>query len=284
MGHNLLSSPRVAACRALLSDMTMSDKFNRNPEQHDRAMNEVFPVYIERVTLRAVMAHLLVPGTCLSEGRLADAFGASRATVREALVRLEGRGLVRVVAKRGWFIPEQGRGEIRATCEARRIIQIGILRLTVPLPPDRAAAGLRHLARQRAAMEDGDISHLSFLLADFHVWLARLLDNPILTENMRSLMARSSLALPRPTLHDARIIHGEYHALVHAMTAGDLPRAQKLLLTRIESAQAPAASPHAPSSPPDLKTALAPVLRRIKREKAHSSPAPNPYRQPETRV
>ncbi|WP_167400135.1 GntR family transcriptional regulator [Novacetimonas maltaceti] len=246
-------------------------------------MNEVFPVYIERVMLRAIMARRLVPGTCLSEGRLAFAFGASRATVREALVRLQGRELVHVVAKRGWFIPEQGCDEIRATCEARRIIQTGILNLTVPLSARHAGLVRHHLAQQHAALEDGDISHACFLLADFHVCLTRLIDNPAMTEGMRSLMARSCLAHGAPTLHTARAVHAAHAAIVKAMQEGDMPHARALLLQRIE-ATAGGHTPHGSHHPTDLKAALAPVLYRIEREKALSSPAPISYRQSETQA
>ncbi|GAN83957.1 GntR family transcriptional regulator [Novacetimonas hansenii] len=261
--------------------MKMSDKFERNPEQHARTMNEVFPVYIERVMLRAIMARRLVPGTCLSEGRLAFAFGASRATVREALVRLEARGLVNVVAKRGWFIPEQGCDEIHATCEARRIIQAGILHLTVPLSAQAAGFVRHHLAQQQAALDDGDISHVCFMLADFHVCLTRLICNPAMTETMRSLMARSSLAHGTPTIQAARIVYAAHVAIVEAMCAGDTTRARDLLLERI-AATAPPPPPRNSHHPPDLKAALAPVLYRIAREKNLSSPALTPYRQSET--
>ncbi|PYD64598.1 GntR family transcriptional regulator [Gluconacetobacter entanii] len=281
--HNLLSGPACPRGTAVpLSDMKMSDKFERNPEQHDRAMNEAFPVYIERVMLRAIMARRLVPGTCLSEGRLAFAFGASRATVREALVRLQGRGLVHVVAKRGWFIPEQGCDEIRATCEARRIIQTGILTLTVPLSARDAASVRHHLARQHAALEDGDIIHTCFLLADFHVCLTRLIHNPAMTESMRSLMARSCLARATPTFHTARAVHAAHTAIMEAMGDGDMPRARALLLERIEASAVP--PPHDSPHPPDLRAALAPVLYRIEREKALSSPAPISHRQSETQA
>src|SRR6478609_3150026 len=80
-----------------------------------------------RIT-EAILAKQLAPGTRLGEQQLADLFGVSRTQVREALTRLMARGIVTVSARRGWFVIEPTPEQAREAFEARRVIELGLLR------------------------------------------------------------------------------------------------------------------------------------------------------------
>ena len=62
------------------------------------------PTEIERAILAAIAEGRMKPGERLSETQLAEVFDVSRTIVREALMRLEGRHIISVSPRRGWFV------------------------------------------------------------------------------------------------------------------------------------------------------------------------------------
>ena len=79
-------------------------------------------VTIDRAIVDAILAGRLRPGARLGEQALGSVFGVSRTIVREALIRLETRGLVHVSPRRGWYVVEPSLDDVRASFQARRAI------------------------------------------------------------------------------------------------------------------------------------------------------------------
>ena len=63
------------------------------------------------------------PSERLTEESLASALGVSRTPIREALHRLESEGLVIVIGKRGYSVPEHSREEAEELFEIRAILE-----------------------------------------------------------------------------------------------------------------------------------------------------------------
>ena len=109
-----------------------------------------------RIT-QSVMAQKLAPGARLGEQQLAALFNCSRTIVREALIRLAARGIVTVSSRRGWYVVELTVNDAREAFEARKVIEMGLIRRTQEV----SKAGLKrlknHLARQKSAAADGDV-------------------------------------------------------------------------------------------------------------------------------
>jgi DNA-binding GntR family transcriptional regulator len=80
----------------------------------------------------AIMRLELAPGAEVSEGKLVDGFGFSKAAVRAALARLRGEGLV---------VAEPRRGHVIAPLTMRDVLEIYDLRLMLEPPASEAAAG-----------------------------------------------------------------------------------------------------------------------------------------------
>src|SRR5690242_7848270 len=91
---------------------------------------------IDRVIVDAVLAGQIRAGTRLGEQALASLFEVSRTSVREALIRLETRGIVQASPRRGWFVVEPSLEEAREAFEARRAIETGILRTVGSITPN----------------------------------------------------------------------------------------------------------------------------------------------------
>src|SRR5687768_16692374 len=71
----------------------------------------------------AILAGRMRPGERLVETRLCAELGVSRTTLREALLMLQRRGLVRSEPRRGTFVTRLSRHEARDLCLARALLE-----------------------------------------------------------------------------------------------------------------------------------------------------------------
>ena len=214
-------------------------------------------MHIDRTIVEAILGGRLKPGMRLGEQELAALFNVSRTIVRQALTRLEARGLVQVTARQGWFVVEPSVEEATAAFQARRAIESGILSTIKAIDP-RAIATLReHLAREREAIASGDVASRSHLLADFHVCLAETLGFHPLLDILSDLTARSLLfeALYQST-PDAACSCDEHEHIVDLLAAGDHHGAAREMITHIDHIERglTARIKHAPQL--DLREAL----------------------------
>lgn len=74
-------------------------------------------------------------GTLLTEGELAEAVGVSRTPVREALLRLEAEGLIKLYPKKGALVLPVSAQEIADVVETRLLVEEHAARKAVPAPP-----------------------------------------------------------------------------------------------------------------------------------------------------
>ncbi len=211
--------------------------------------------------VEAVMAQKLAPGARLGEQPLAMLFDCSRTIVREALTRLAARGIVTVSARRGWFVIEPSQDEAREAFEARRVIELGLIRSTGAKIDKAALRQLKaHLQREKAALKESDVGHRSFLLGDFHVCLAECLGNTLLADTLRDFTARTTLiAMLYQSTHDAVQSCEDHVQIVAALERGDHAAAEALMAAHIGTVQS-ALRVQAPADPlAQLRDALAPL-------------------------
>lgn len=191
----------------------------------------------ERI-LEAVMAQKLAPGSRLGEQQLAMLFECSRTIVREALMRLAARGIVTVSARRGWYVVQPSREEAREAFEARRVIELGLIRGAPAMDKPALKKLKAHLARERAAVRGEDVGARSFLLGDFHVCLAECLGNSLLADTLRDFTARTTLiAMLYQSSHDASKSCEDHVQIVAALEKGETAQAEKLMARHLRSVQ-----------------------------------------------
>lgn len=210
--------------------------------------------------VEAVMAQKLAPGARLGEQPLAMLFDCSRTIVREALTRLAARGIVTVSARRGWFVIEPSQDEAREAFEARRVIELGLIRSTDRIDKAALRQLKAHLQREKAALKESDVGHRSFLLGDFHVCLAECLGNTLLADTLRDFTARTTLiAMLYQSTHDAVQSCEDHVQIVAALERGDHAAAEALMAEHIGTVQS-ALRVQAPADPlAQLRDALAPL-------------------------
>src|SRR5918912_405073 len=72
----------------------------------------------------AILSRAYPGGRLLTEGEIASAVGVSRTPVREALLRLEGEGLLSLYPKRGALVLPVSAQEVHDVLEARELVEI----------------------------------------------------------------------------------------------------------------------------------------------------------------
>ncbi len=191
-------------------------------------------LHIDRVIVDAILSGRLRPGARLGEQALAKLFDVSRTTVREALIRLETRGLIHSSARRGWFVVEPSVEEVLEAFQARRAIETGILRIVSEVPPKVIEMLRAHVAQEREAIAANDIAARSYLLADFHVCMVTAFENHMLAEILRDLTARTILiAALYQSVHDAKESCDEHERITDCLAAGDIEAAAKQMISHI---------------------------------------------------
>jgi DNA-binding GntR family transcriptional regulator len=142
-----------------------------------------------------ILARRMSGNDLISEGQIADAVGVSRTPVREALLRLQSEGMVRLLPKRGALVLPVTPEEMADVLETRRLVESHAARkvVTEPVPGSigRLVAALHeHVDGMRDAARRRDT--VAYVEADraFHVELVAAAGNEILTSLYRSLRDR----------------------------------------------------------------------------------------------
>jgi DNA-binding GntR family transcriptional regulator len=184
----------------------------------------------------AIVARRLMPGTKLSEQKIADIFNVSRTLVRQALNQLSRDRLVVLEPARGAFVATPSVEEARQVFEVRQILETALTRRLCAVISDTQVKELRqHLRAEREAVTNADVSGRTHLLADFHVVLARMLGNDVLAQLLTDLLTRSSLiALMYQSSHSAEASLAEHVAIVDAFERRDVKAAVRLTIEHLE--------------------------------------------------
>lgn len=127
----------------------------------------------------------------LSEGELAGAVGVSRTPVREALLRLQADGLIRLLPKRGALVLPVTPAEVADVLETRRLIESYAIRKAAGSASAQLAARLElHLDRMRDAQRRRAARDYAEADRDFHEEIVAATGNEILAALYRSLRDR----------------------------------------------------------------------------------------------
>jgi DNA-binding GntR family transcriptional regulator len=129
-------------------------------------------------------------GTLLTEGDVAARLGVSRTPVREALLRLESEGLVRLYPKKGALVVPVSAQEAHDVVEARALIEEWAAQRAWPRRAEIVPELERLLEQMRGARQEE--AFLDFASADraFHERVVAAAGNDLLTRAYRGLRER----------------------------------------------------------------------------------------------
>lgn len=185
---------------------------------------------VEALT-KAIVEHRLHPGTKLAEQKLADHFGVSRTLVRQALFQLSQNRLIRLEPARGAFVAAPSVMEARQVFAVRRMLEAEMTRAFVrEVTPAKIKALKEHVAREKSAVDLGDVSSRTELLGDFHVRMAELMGNEVLAQMLGELTSRCALiTLMYQTATAAEHSNDEHAEIVRALAARNEALAVRLM-------------------------------------------------------
>src|SRR5690606_40313277 len=86
-------------------------------------------VYLE--LRKKILSNQLIPGTRLKEDAWATKVEVSRISVREALNRLLGEGLLEIGQRGGYYVKSMTSSDLREIRQLREVLERGALRLAI---------------------------------------------------------------------------------------------------------------------------------------------------------
>ena len=232
-------------------------------------MNGMDESEVEEVMRRVLLSGRLNPGTKLGETKLAAIFGVSRERVRGVLKRLSHDRMVQIEKNRGAFVIPVDLSDARATYEARRILESGIvMRLVECVAPADIARLRRHLAEEIRLKGAHDRATTVRLAGEFHLLMAQMVGNEVILRQLQELIGRSTALVTFFEPESAATCTCEEHGLVlEAVAKRDSTAAVRAMtshLSLIETRLRPRICESLGTAP---EPAIAEELRQFRAEK-----------------
>ena len=145
---------------------------------------------------RAIIEQQLPPGTKLGEEALCGVFGLNRSRVRQILQRLAFEQLVDLYPNRGAYVAELSVAEAREVFGVRRMLEPPLIETVfgnISKPQMKELQGFVDM--ERAAQLKRDRQAMIRISGDFHLRIAEMGGNSVLTKMLRQLICRTSLII-----------------------------------------------------------------------------------------
>jgi DNA-binding GntR family transcriptional regulator len=166
-------------------------------------------------------------GEQVSEAQLATRMGISKTPVREALLRLQGDGLVQIHPQRGTFVFRLDALQVGQLCRYRSMLECAALREAMAERPKALLDQMaRRVADMRKAERARDLRALASIDMDFHWQFLAHCPNTYLAEGYELVRWQLTALRHRSPITNAVSSH---QVLVDAVEAGDADHAVALL-------------------------------------------------------
>lgn len=218
-----VSPPAASSIDAPKASSLVSDRAISGGSDVARVYDEIFD---------AVADGRLMPGTRLTEAALCAAFSCSRSTVRSALAQLAHDRIVSNIPNRGAFVWQPTLRETRDIFEMRRALEGIVIDMLIARGVNQSSLEPLYtmVRREQHAFEQGDRVSWLRLSNAFHVELARVLDNQILTETLHSLCARTTLIIAHyDTPGETTCSYHEHLDILDNLARGDAQAARSAM-------------------------------------------------------
>ena len=219
------------------------------------------PDEVYRSIVEAIVDQRLPPGTRLNELAMCEVFGISRREMERVFVRLSFEGMVNTIANRGAFVASPDAQEARAIFAARKAIEAGIVELVAA----RASGADFKLLERNIAEEDthrraGRMREAIRLSGQFHLLLSEVAGNAILADQVRQLVARTSLVTSLyENATEMGCWHDDHSKLIGHLRAHRAKRAVELMRTHLDDLEESLDLGKKTSAKTDLRAIFKPI-------------------------
>ncbi|MBD8012148.1 GntR family transcriptional regulator [Microbacterium sp. Re1] len=147
----------------------------------------------------------LPAGDMITEGQISEELSLSRTPIREAFLRLEAEGWLKLFPKRGALVVPIQPNEMEQVFEARQLIETHAVRVVsqdAALTTALSRALTDVIAQMTTALADKDVEAFSSLDTEFHLTIVLAAENDILSDVYRGLRERLRRMTTRSVWHD----------------------------------------------------------------------------------
>ena len=206
-------------------------------DESQKALNKKdIDMHIYNAILDAILKRQLKPGTRLVEAPLCKAFGVTRGVIRRIFVKLAHDKIIEIQPNRGAIVAEHDLEDTKAVFEARSMLELGTVRKLAKRAKNVNLQSVRELVRKEEnALSDGNWKEWVKLSGDFHLKLSEINNNPLVTNYLQTLIARTSLLIRmyESPAHNSCSIE-EHTAILNAIEQGDEQLATSLMEEHLE--------------------------------------------------
>jgi DNA-binding GntR family transcriptional regulator len=206
----------------------------------------------------SIAAQQLPPGTRLREDETRKIFGVSRARIRAIFARLVYAGLVTIEPNRGASVAKPSVREARQLFAARRAVEAAIAReAAARMTPADEIRLHEHIRLEEAAEIRRDRSEMIRLSGAFHLLIAEIAANDVLTRFLSEIVTRESLVIAAyETPGRPSCSNHEHRDILDALVRRDAEAAVSLMTGHLSAIEARLALDDAPRRQPDLAAIL----------------------------
>ena len=165
-----------------------------------------------------------------TEGKLVQQFQVSKATVREALVRLCNESILRSIPRYGYVIAYMGPKELHDLEELRRLLELTSLREAAPRIGRPELDQLRAMLSRHSTGSNKTVWDIWKKNMEFHSLLISFSGNRVFVEFLQDAMRRQMLYFGQSRWQENRsfadFLHTEQHEKIYAsLESGDAEQA-----------------------------------------------------------
>ena len=179
-----------------------------------------------------ILARTYFPGLQLKEVQISKEIGLTRTPVREAFIRLEREGLLRIFPNKGAFVIELTAKEIEDLYEVREALEVMAIRLAIRRANrDEISALKKILDKTDRLYQRGVVKNYEDPKFDFHLELIKLSKNDKLISIWRQLATQLSLVRMTSSMTQKRHLKAldEHQGILKHIDSGDSEKAEELL-------------------------------------------------------
>lgn len=211
----------------------MAKRVSAKLTQTERAYNAI---------KEAILKGEIEEGEFLSETDIIARYGIGRTPYREACNRLHHEGLLQVVPRRGYYIPEISFHAVCDLFEARIVLEDGIAQLAAVRATDEEIKDLERIVAKPPSppVNQNEFAHVIHVNTDFHLRLAKMTRNRQLVELLRRNLEGTErlmyIELRSRRFRDSDL-RAAHQPIVDALRTRDPLRVRKAVLKDITEAQ-----------------------------------------------